>query len=62
MAGKDPKKLREQAKKLLAEAEKIENERFVKIGKLVMKYHEAGFEDFDIEKFKNEITEVSNDK
>lgn len=55
MAGKDPKKLREQAKKLLAEAEKIENERFIKIGKLVLKYAETDFENFDVSKFKEEV-------
>ncbi|MEW6741018.1 MAG: hypothetical protein AB1325_14095 [Nitrospirota bacterium] len=53
--GKDPKKLREQAKKLLAEAEKIENERLIKIGKLVFKYAATDFADFDLSKFKEEV-------
>ncbi len=58
MAGKDPKKLREQAKKLLAKADKIENSRAIKIGKLVLKYQEAGFGDFDLEAFKDHIAKI----
>ncbi|MEW6116367.1 MAG: hypothetical protein AB1553_05640 [Nitrospirota bacterium] len=37
---KDPKKLREQAKKLLAEADKIEQAKYVEIGKAVLKFLE----------------------
>lgn len=56
--GKDPKKLREQAKKLLAEAEKIENEKFIKIGKLFLKYAEADFANFNLETFKEEVKKI----
>jgi len=52
---KDPKKLREQAKKLIEQAEKIENERAVRLGKMVLKYAENNFENFEIEKFKKEV-------
>ncbi len=53
---RNPKKLREQAKKLIELAEKIENERAIKIGKLVLKYAENDFADFNLEKFKKEVT------
>ncbi len=58
MAGKDPKKLREQAKKLLAEADKIESGRAIKIGKLVLKYQESGFESFDLRTFRDELSRI----
>jgi hypothetical protein len=53
-----PQELREQAKKLLEQAEKIENSRATTIGKLVIKYEAAGFEDFTLETFKNEIAKI----
>ncbi len=52
---KDPKKLREEAKKLLAEAEQIEQSMALKIGKLVLKYAEDSFKDFSLETFKTQI-------
>ena len=55
---KDSRKLREQAQKLLDEAERIEQAKVIKIGKLVMKYKEAGFKNFDVEAFKKEITNI----
>jgi hypothetical protein len=54
---RDPQKLREQAKKLLTQADKIENERAVRIGKLVLKYAENNFADFELEKLKKEVRE-----
>ncbi len=55
MKKKDPKKLRIEAQKLLETAERIENEKLIRIGKLVTKYAENDFSDFDVEKFKNEV-------
>lgn len=64
MAGKDPKTLREQAKKLMAEAEKIENDRLIKIGKLTLQYFATGASDMssaDIAKFKTEIKKINGE-
>lgn len=58
MAKKTPQELREQAKRLLEQAEKIENERATKIGNLVIKYEANGFEGFDPETFKKEIANI----
>ena len=61
MAGKDPKKLREQVKKLLAEAERIESDRHIKIGKLTLKYFgngQADFSDVEIVKFREELNQI----
>jgi hypothetical protein len=52
----DPLTLRQQAKKLLEEAERIEKEKYARVGKLVItKYVERNFEGFDLEKFKVEV-------
>lgn len=51
---KDPKSLRDQAKKLMAEAEQIEAEQVKKIGALAIKYLD-GKEGLDLEKFKSEV-------
>lgn len=55
---KTPQELREQAKKLLEQAEEIENERAIRIGNLVIKYEANGFEGFTLETFRNEITKI----
>lgn len=57
----DPVRLREQAKKLLAQAEAIEREKFIRVGKAVLRFYEKDFADFDFEVFKKAIKkEVEN--
>jgi hypothetical protein len=54
---KDPKVLRAQAEKLIAEAEQIETEQLKKIGALAIKYLESK-DGFDLEKFKGEVAKI----
>ncbi|MFZ6007209.1 MAG: hypothetical protein ACOYU2_06090 [Nitrospirota bacterium] len=58
MAKRTAQELREQAKKLIEQAEKIENERAIKIGNLIIKYEAADFEGFDLEAFKKQIASI----
>jgi len=53
-----PAHLREKAKELLAQADRLEEQQMVKIGRLTMKHYEGSFKAFDIEKFRKEIEEV----
>ena len=53
-----PLQLREKAKELLAQADKLEEQQMIKIGRLTMKHYEEGFKVFDTEKFRKEIEEV----
>lgn len=55
---KTPGQLRAEAAALLKRAEKLENERAIRIGKLVIKYESSGFEGFTLEKLKNEIEKI----
>ena len=50
--------LREKAKQFLEKAEELEKAKMQQIGKLVWKYSEAGFKNFDLEKFKKEVSEI----
>jgi len=50
--------LREKAKQLLEKAEELEKAKMQQIGKLVWKYSETGFRNFDLEKFKKEVSEI----
>jgi len=52
---KTPEQLKAKAKKLLERARKIENERYVKLGKIVDKHYKNDFAGFDIERFKQEV-------
>ena len=53
-----PAQLREKAKELLAQADKLEEQQMIKIGRLTMKHYEGNFKSFDVEKFRKEIEEV----
>jgi len=50
--------LREKAKELLEKAEELEKAKMLKIGRLVWKYSEGGFKNFDLEKFRKEVSEI----
>ncbi|MBF0558843.1 MAG: hypothetical protein HQL08_08690 [Nitrospirae bacterium] len=52
---KTARELREEAKRLLQQADKIENERAIKIGKIVLKHVDNNFKDFNLEAFKKEV-------
>lgn len=52
-AGSNPAALRRKAQQLLQEAERLENETLIKIGKLALKYCDTDFN--DLAKFKKEI-------
>ena len=49
------KELRDQAKKLLEEANKIDDAECLKLGKVVKKYIDNDFKNFDLAKFKKEL-------
>lgn len=53
-----PAQLREKAKELLAQADRLEEQQMVKVGRLTMKHYEGGFKGFDMENFRKEIEEV----
>ena len=53
-----PAQLREKAKEILAQADRLEEQQMIKIGRLVMKHYDGGFKGFDAEKFRKEIEEV----
>lgn len=55
MSKKDPKQLREEARKLIEKAKALESERAMKIGRLVMSYEEKDFSGFSLERFRSEI-------
>jgi len=54
----DPVSLREKAQRLIEQAEQIEKEKFIKIGKLTMKHYESGFEGMDIHQFRKAVEGV----
>lgn len=60
---KDPKALRDQAKRLMEKADKMENDIAASVGRLVIQLHDSNFRGFDLEKFKlavaKEITGVA---
>ena len=49
----NPAALREKAQRLIEEAERMEKEALVKIGRLTLKYYDADFN--DMAKFKREL-------
>ncbi len=49
------KDLREQAKKLIEQANVLEDAECLKLGKIVKKYVDRGFTNFDLTKFKKEL-------
>lgn len=58
MAKKDIMKLRERAARLLEKAEKLEDEKALKIGRIVLKFKENDFADFNINEFKKQVEEL----
>jgi hypothetical protein len=58
---KTAQELREQAQKLLELAEQIENERAIRIGRLVMEYESRNWEGFDLEDFRIKINKIWHD-
>lgn len=55
---KDPKKLREQARKLIEEAERVEEEKARRIGQAVMKLHGRNWEGFDPVEFRRSVEAI----
>jgi len=53
-----PAQLRQKAKDLLAQADRLEEQQMIKVGRLTMKYYEGGFQAFEVEAFQKEIEEV----
>ena len=49
----NPAALRDKAQRLIEEAERLERDALVKIGKLTLKYHESDFS--DMSKFRKEL-------
>lgn len=58
MAKKDIMKLRERAARLLEKAEKLEDEKALKIGRIVLKLKENDFADFNVNEFKKQVEEL----
>jgi hypothetical protein len=55
---KTPEQLRAEAAALLERAKKLENERAIRIGNLIIKYEANSFEGFTLESLKNEISKI----
>ncbi len=53
-----PAQLRQKAKDLLAQADRLEEQQMIKVGRVTMKHYESGFKAFDTDKFRKEIEEV----
>ncbi|OPY84274.1 MAG: hypothetical protein A4E65_00313 [Syntrophorhabdus sp. PtaU1.Bin153] len=53
-----PAQLRQRAKDLLAQADRLEEQQMIKVGRLTMKYYEGDFQAFKVETFQKEIEEV----
>lgn len=58
MAGNKIEELRKKAKKILEDAEKMEEKRIYKMGQVVLKMEKSGFENFDLTKFKEEVSKL----
>jgi hypothetical protein len=54
----NPDQLKAKAQELLQKAREIEEKQFAAIGRIVHYYYQKGFEKFDLEKFKSEISRV----
>jgi hypothetical protein len=54
----NPDQLKAKAQELLQKAREIEEKQFAAIGRIVHNYYQKGFEKFDLEKFKSEISRV----
>lgn len=54
----DPKKLREQARKLIEKANRIEEEKAIRIGRCILKAAEKDFQNFTIEDIRKEVAHV----
>ena len=52
---KDPKAMREKAKKLIEQAAKIEEKQYIQLGKMVKQHHTAEWRNFDLEVFKKHV-------
>lgn len=59
---KTPKELREKARKLLKQAEELENKKTALIGKLVLTHRDDDFAGFDLKKFRAEIENILDEK
>lgn len=59
MAKKTPMELRDLAKRLMNRAAEEEEKRYARIGRVIEKYLDKGFEGFDLDIFKKEITEAA---
>lgn len=59
MPKKTPSELRDLAKRLMNRAAEEEEKRYARIGRVIDKYLNNGFEGFDINIFKKEVTEAA---
>jgi hypothetical protein len=58
----NPEKLKAKAQELLNKAKEIEEKQFVKLGRIVYDYHQKGYEGFDLETFKGEVSKAMEAK
>jgi chorismate-pyruvate lyase len=56
------KDIREQARKLLEKAEKLEEQAHIKIGKMIAEHSRTEFRNFDLERFKIEVSKILDDE
>jgi len=57
-----PEKLKAKAQELLNKAKEMEEKQFIKIGKIVYDYQQKGFDGFDLETFKGEVSKAMEGK
>ena len=55
---KSPVQLRQEARKLLNRAKKMEKQQHEKLGKLIRRYHSRDYRDFNIETFKQKVAAI----
>ncbi|MBI1912933.1 MAG: hypothetical protein HYS21_13155 [Deltaproteobacteria bacterium] len=55
---KDIQKLRERAARLLEKAEKLEDEKALKIGRMILKHKDNDFANFNLTEFKKQLEDI----
>ena len=55
---RSPVQLRQEARKLLNRAKKMEKQQYEKLGRLVRRYHSRNYRDFDVETFKKKVDAI----
>jgi len=55
---RSPVQLRQEARKLLNRARKMEKQQYEKLGKMIRRYHSRDYRDFNIETFREKVEAI----